>query len=120
MIKFIFIFILAFAASLIPYLIDPLQGPNHCENAIKKVQPSFLQSNVRVDSLFTRTVEDGAWMSALVYQPKNVEMSRITVICLFEKQNYLLNEIEFKKGDFQKQLKDISVSNYNPLSRIND
>ena len=99
----------------IGYFKFPLEGPEHCVDDLKENYPNFLTNNIRVNSIFTRTTREGAWMSAVIYQPQDIEKDKITAICYFGKSNYVLHKIEFKEGDFSSQLKDVSYSNYNPL-----
>ncbi len=89
------------------------KGPSHCRPHIKNEFPVLTEQSVEVYAISTRTI-DNKWVSAFLYQPKDLNKDPITVVCNFQSTNYVLENLQPYQGNKIEALKAISMSNYDP------
>jgi hypothetical protein len=100
---------------LFAVLTVPLDGPGYCIKAFRESNPDFARGVSVVRRIWTRTQRDH-WVSALIVQPYDLSQSPSTVVCHFARANYVSPQVEIYDEDRSSRLKDISTSNYNPVT----
>jgi len=91
------------------------KGPKICREAFAESYEITYKSLVEFDSFFTRVMDDH-WVTALLFQPKDMQSSEIFVVCHFESRNLAFDNLVILNGDRREQFKNVSDSRFNPIT----
>jgi len=96
-------------------LAAPLDGPLKCREEVEKRYKEVMSEGVETDYFFTRTLENHN-VSGLLIQPKDLQLEPYTLICHFKQDTDEIDRIEFQKGNVISKIKNITKSNFSPLT----